>query len=372
MQKEVRALSELISVAGKNTAVSFSGGKDSLVVLDLAVRAGIKQAVFVDTTIEFEETLRYISIIENFYDIDFTIVRAPIDFFSLVELIGFPSRRFRWCCEVFKFAPLSHYSRQREIEYFVTGLRRDEHFRRQNYQVADSNPLVIAKQFNPIINWTAQDVWNYISKYNLPINPLYKRFKRIGCWCCPFSTDEDWRILQEFYPEKMSQLKKTLLNYSQQLGIQDVHRFVHGFGWTKWASPIERVTGGLFSPCTVEDKNQIDLIFSANNEEQIQRILKILPILADDFFTIGEKLRVTLDKHLTKKLGILVEKAINCIGCGACTSTCEEGALYLRDSSICVDESVCTHCLRCLNTRLLRGACVVRNYSAKRVCLIKR
>lgn len=371
MQKEVRALSELISIVDKNTAVSFSGGKDSLVALDLAVRAGIKRAVFVDTTIEFEETFHYVSIIRDFYDIDFAIVQAPTDFFSLVKLIGFPSRRFRWCCEVFKFAPLSDYSRQREIDYFVTGLRREEHFTRQDYQITDNNPLVIARQFNPIINWTTQDVWKYIWKYNLPINPLYEQFKRVGCWCCPFRTNKDWRILQEVYPEKMDQLKDALLNYSQQIGIKDVHKFVHEFGWTKWASPIERVTGGLFSPCTVEDKKQIDLMFSANNENQIQKIIDILPILTRDFFNFGKKLRVTLDKSLTKKLNTLIEKAINCVGCGACTSTCAEGALYLKGSCICVDESSCTHCLRCLNTKILRGACVVRNYSSSRICLIR-
>ncbi len=371
MKKEIGALSELRSIVDSNTAISFSGGKDSLVALDLAVRAGIKQAVFVDTTIEFEETSHYVSIVEDFYGIDLTIVRAPIDFFSLVELLGFPSRRFRWCCEVFKFAPLSDYSRRRKIEYFITGLRKNEHFRRRKYKIKDTNPLVVAKQFNPVIDWTAQDIWDYILKYNLPVNPLYERFERIGCWCCPFRTDEDWRLLQEFYPEKMKQLKKALTSYAQKLGIKDMNEFVNEFGWTKWASPIEKVTGGLFSSRSSGGENQIDLIFSGDNEGQIQRILNILPILTFDFFAAEKKLRVILDEHLTKKLGILIEKAINCVGCGACTSTCRRGALYLKDSSICVDESICVHCLRCLNTGILRGACVARNYSPRRVCLIK-
>lgn len=371
MRKEVEALSELRSIADSNTAVSFSGGKDSLVALDLAVRVGIKQAVFVDTTIEFEETCHYASTVRDFYGIDLTIVRAPTEFFSLVELLGFPSRRFRWCCEVFKFAPLSDYSRQRKIEYFITGLRRDEHFRRQNYKVKDTNPLVTAKQFNPVIDWTAQDIWDYILKYNLPINPLYEQFKRIGCWCCPYRTDEDWRLLEKFYPDKMRQLKEALMNYAQKLKIEDVDKFVNELGWTRWASPIEKVTGGLFSAHSFGVEDQIDLIFSGNDEKQIQKILNILPILSIDFLVTERKLRVTLNRYLTKKLGILIEKAINCVGCGACTSTCRKGALYLEDSCICVDESICAHCLRCLDTTILRGACVARNYSARRVCLIR-
>ena len=67
----------------KNAVVSFSCGKDSLVVLDLASRIGIKKAVFADTSIEFDETYEYIHVIKDFYDID--IIEPPNDFFNIVE-----------------------------------------------------------------------------------------------------------------------------------------------------------------------------------------------------------------------------------------------------------------------------------------------
>lgn len=40
-------------------------------------------------------------------------------------------------------------------------------------------------QLKPIIDWTDKDVWDYIHKYNLPINPEYKTKGRVGCIVCP-------------------------------------------------------------------------------------------------------------------------------------------------------------------------------------------
>ena len=104
IEREVDTLSLLYSITDsyKNIAVSFSGGKDSLVALDLAVRVGIQNAVFIDTTIEFEETKKYVNEIRDYYGIKFDVVKAPRDFFTLAEKIGFPSRRFRWCCDRWK------------------------------------------------------------------------------------------------------------------------------------------------------------------------------------------------------------------------------------------------------------------------------
>ena len=99
--KEIEAIQFLKKNATEKTFVSFSGGKDSLVALDLAIRANFNEAIFCDTTIEFDETLQYVNIISNFYGIKIDIVKAPIDFFEIVRKIGFPSRRSRWCCDVF-------------------------------------------------------------------------------------------------------------------------------------------------------------------------------------------------------------------------------------------------------------------------------
>jgi len=140
--RESYALAQLAEFKGKSVAVSFSGGKDSLVALDLAYRIGISKVVFCDTSIEFDETIDYVKFIEQFYGIEIDVVTAPRSFFSMVDHVGIPSRRLRWCCEVFKFGPLAKYAIENRLYGFITGLRKEESNRRANYKEIDDNPLV--------------------------------------------------------------------------------------------------------------------------------------------------------------------------------------------------------------------------------------
>ena len=371
LEKEASSLAKLSELSQKNIAVSFSGGKDSLVVLDLAYRVGFRRAVFVDTTIEFDETTRYLESMGEFYGIKIDTVRAPIDFFEMVEHIGIPSRRFRWCCDVFKFGPLAKYAVEKGLEGFITGLRREESNKRLGYRDIDRNPLVPVAQINPILDWTCCDIWEYIAANALPVNPLYKYFERIGCWCCPFRTDGESRQIKELFPDKVQRFENTLLDFAKKMNIKDTDMFVRGRGWTRWLSPLKKRSIGNYSPCQHGNRGEIDLIFSGENPEQIKRITKILPILTEDFFTIGNRLRVTVKDSDRRRLNVLVEKAINCIGCGACLTLCRVGALHVDEESIFIDDAKCTRCQRCLvsSSSNLRGSCIVRNYSPKRVSL---
>ena len=59
-----------------------------------------------------------------------------------------------------------------------------------------------------------------------------------------------------------------------------------------------------------------------------------------------------------------MEKALNCIGCGACVGSCQQGFLKIVDN--CLSISVkCTHCLECLKPNGLRMGCVARNYGTE-------
>jgi len=57
----------------------------------------------------------------------------------------------------------------------------NEYFKEQCQSTGANNILTL----NPIIDWTDKEVWEYIHKYKLPINPEYKENKRIGCLVCP-------------------------------------------------------------------------------------------------------------------------------------------------------------------------------------------
>ena len=382
LYKEADAIRSITEQCGhpysiKNIAVSFSGGKDSLVALDLAVRVGIKKAVYCNTTADFNETIPYIREVKEFYGIDLAVVRSKLDFFESIENIGLPSRRARWCCDVFKFAPIAKYGRDFGIRMFITGLRRDESHRRKSYSIIDQNPIMPFVQFNPILEWTNDDVWKYVHTYDLPYHPLYDMgFDRIGCWCCPYKTNGEWEIVRKLFPEKIAFLERILERRAKKMKISDKKRFVKEHGWASWISPTRRISVGKIKSCQNNKMTDIDvnyIEFDGKKDINIKKVSRLLPVLTDLFWiTDNGQIKIILDKNKRKKLDIVVEKAINCVSCGVCTSRCPTRALKVDDLSVYVDEAICTRCGLCINasSSVLRGACIVRNYSGRPATLI--
>ena len=345
--------------SGDNPVVSFSGGKDSLVAIDLAIKCGIDKVVFSDTTIELEGTLKYIKTVEDYYGIKIDVTRPPRDFFDLTKVFGFPSRRYRWCCEVVKFGPLGKYGLENKVTSFITGLRREESTRRQKYKHKSMNPLIPVPQVNPILDWTMEDVWSYIYESSLPYNPLYDSgFDRIGCWPCPYKTKQDWNIVHDYSPESTHFLQKHILDiYGQYegLGINDVKDFVKNFKWTGYVYPqVIEVSGYI-------ENGGDEIRLHLKNMGDVNRILKLLPIISRDFQVEGRTISFGFnDSRLAK---ILIEKALNCAGCGACIPTCKKLALNVDQGCISVDEDKCIMCHNCLNNYAIRNKCIGRNYN---------
>ena len=333
-----------------------------LVSLYLAIKSGIINIVFCDTTIEFKETLKYIEEVENFYNIKIEKVSAPRPFFDTVYTIGFPTRTMRWCCKVYKFSPLALFARQKKISSYITGLRKDESSRRTHYKRESSNYLINAKQINPIIDWSEKDVWAYIRKYDLPSNPLYSiGFKRVGCWPCPFKTRKDWQLTERFFPNLYNLLHKTLktiLKDCEGIGIKDLNDFINSNKWACYSRPQNSELKGK-----IEVMPELTLIHS-KNANQLKKILNIIPVLSQDYNIIRNS--IVINKKLKRQsVKILVEKALNCIGCGTCLAFCN--ALNLRNNSLYVEKSKCNSCLKCINTSLMRGACIMRCFSPHRL-----
>lgn len=348
--------------ADENTVLSFSGGKDSLVVLDLALKTNIDKIVFSNTTVEFDETIEYINTVEEFYGIKIDTLEPPKEFFELVNELGFPSRRLRWCCKVIKFGPLGEYAIKNNVSAYITGMRRDESTKRKSYDYLSSNPLIPVKQINPILDWTNKEIWEYIKENELPVNPLYKSgFNRVGCWVCPYKTKSGWEQTKEHSPELVDYLEgkltKVISDY-RAMGIKDTNDFVKNFGWTSYAYPQTSKIGGYIK------KFHDRLILYLKDKEDIERIKQILPIVSDKYERINDTLVITDNDQ--KALRILAEKALNCIGCGACISTCDNGALEIIDGKISVKKEICVKCKKCLKTNGLRGACIGRNYALRR------
>lgn len=205
--------------------LAFSGGKDSCVILELAKMAGVKfEAHYNVTSVDPPELVRFVKKAhpEVSFDIPHDKNGNPISMWSLIKKYTMPPTRIlRYCCRSLKES-----SGKGTIT--ITGVRWAESVNRTANQGAvtitgkgaNKIPEVQAATFtqsvrggvvlnddndevrravevcfrtrktlvNPIIDWSDEDVWEFIRKYNVPYCGLYdKGYKRLGCIGCPMN-----------------------------------------------------------------------------------------------------------------------------------------------------------------------------------------
>ena len=87
------------------------------------------------------------------------------------------------CCHIRKVEPLDR--ALRDVQIWVTGIRGDQSQNRQGMHLTEWVEKRSLYKFNPLIAWTAEDVWAYIREQHIPYNPLHdKGFVSIGCAPC--------------------------------------------------------------------------------------------------------------------------------------------------------------------------------------------
>lgn len=205
-----RAIRFLRSIdKGNPLTLGFSGGKDSLVIYDLARESGIQfTAVHSVTTVDPPGT---ISFIKKYYP-DVVIDRPETTFFKLIEEKGMPGRLKRFCCERLK-------ERSGIGKYFIDGSRADESSTRIDYEPEQCDTRKWMKgciHYYPILNWTEEDVWGYIREKNLPYSKYYDapyNFKRHGCVGCPLSYYKQMQKELGLFPRYAKRLIKAFDRY---------------------------------------------------------------------------------------------------------------------------------------------------------------
>ena len=119
--------------------VLFSGGKDSLCLLEYMLRLAESEgveitAIHADTTAGFPEVEDYVQKTCENLDVPLITVRPPHDYFELAKRWGIPSFKSRWCCETLKVAPIRRYLRSIEEPVVVfDGIRGAESNIRATY-----------------------------------------------------------------------------------------------------------------------------------------------------------------------------------------------------------------------------------------------
>ena len=178
----------------KNIAISFSGAED-VVLIDMAhkISPGKVQIFSLDTGRLHPETYRFFEKVRDHYSVKIDIVFP--DTMALNNLVrekglfSFYKDDHKECCGIRKIGPLR--SKLLTLDAWITGQRRDQSPGTRSAipviqdDMAFSRPQEKLVKFNPLANWTSQQVWAYIRQNNLPYNELHdKGFVSIGCEPC--------------------------------------------------------------------------------------------------------------------------------------------------------------------------------------------
>lgn len=205
--------------------VSFSGGKDSTAVLHIARKAGVTKAFFIDTGIEFPETIDFI----RSQGVD--IIRKATDFWQAADKAGPPGKDNRWCCKLLKLHPLKLYLAETGPCVTVQGNRWYESWNRAGLDETSQNPAnPLQLNISPIRNWRALEVFLYLWWQELAINPLYERgLERIGCYLCPAMFESEYEELKTIRPDFAERWTAFLEQWAAKKGYPDEYA-----GWGLW------------------------------------------------------------------------------------------------------------------------------------------
>ncbi len=324
-------------------AVSYSGGKDSLATLLLVLESGIEpDLLFVDTGIEFPETVKNVRNTAEKYDLELKERKAEGGFWDSVEHFGPSARDYRWCCKTCKLGPTSRMI----IEEYPVGVlsfigqRRYESRQRMMKGSTWKNPWVPG-QFgaSPIQDWTAFHVWLLLFMKDADWNPKYEEgFERIGCWLCPASDLAELKRVEEGLPE-FERFKKLLVDYMEREDLPEEWLELGLWRWVDIPKEMERYLEGSHGAIERElerDKITIELPSKEKmmEDDQVRDLLPIIGAESEESLS-GDELRP------------LYLKAAYCVECDVCIGKCPEEALYF-DNGIRLDEESCVQCGECL------------------------
>lgn len=364
---------------------SFSGGKDSQVVLDLCSRAIPPQAfevIYSDTGYELPTSLTLYEEVQKHYkkihpELRFRMARNHESVLNYWDKIGTPSDTHRWCCSVMKTAPLHKMlkvegtNRQAKVLVFE-GSRAEESNRRATYERIGKgvkhNNVINAR---PIFQWNTTEIFLYMLKYELPFNKAYRIGKpRVGCLICPFSSEWDDMIVNKCFPKELKPFINRLEEWSKMRGVVNLDEYIKGHKWKLRASgkfmdvktTVNFSTNGRTLIAEVKNPQSNirewllilgDYQFHETKDGikgEIRISKNIYPIEIKNSNNNDYKISISniSDTTLIGNIKRVIYKSAYCIQCEACEVECPTGALSVYPSLV-IDRKKCVHCFKCIS-----------------------
>lgn len=370
--------------------VAYSGGKDSIVMLDIVQRALPHDGfvvVFGDTTMELKTTYQALSEAKAHWpSLEWYEARAEFEAEESWRRIGFPARKLRWCCSVHKTAPsivklkeiykTKYPEAQRPFKVMVfDGVRAEESDARSTYtMISDGNKHAVQFNCSPILEWSSCELFLYIFKYGLLFNKLYRYGAyRVGCKLCPMASEWYECVLNHIFPEEVKPLLDIVSTSITKSFSSDEEKkkYLQSGGWKSRIGGKELSFGGN-KITEIKAKDSVKLIITEGNYKWDKWMATVGPVIqiGDNKYSIRYKdinmdFTVSTDKRatiltlpalirspLSVRFMYLFKNALNkaayCVNCGECMAECAFGALNITHDDIVIDG--CRHCEHCLDS----------------------
>jgi len=362
--------------------VAFSGGKDSIALLDVVQKAlphNCFKVLFGDTGMEFSDTYYIVEKTRkqcNMLGIDFWTAKSKLDTEYSWQEFGPPAQTLRWCCSVHKTTPQILLLRKilnkpNFIGMAFTGIRADESASRNEYHdISFGEKHKGQYSCNPILEWGSAELFLYTYSNNLFFNEAYKKGNsRVGCLVCPMASLKNEYMKSKTYGNEIDKYFKLIKNCNGK-DLESNAEFKNYLETGGWKARRNGRELGIREEKFIEgiQKGKITLTVTNPNTNWKIWIKTIGKLIAQDnsyiiiykdkqySFNCNETNNgyvITIDDSISrtaptfcKLFKQVFRKAACCVKCQACEANCKSGYIDMSGKDVIISDK-CISCGEC-------------------------